>query len=300
MTEAHTENRIVDAHTHVWTDDVESYPLAPGFIKEDLWHPHFTPDDHFSYSSSVGRVRINLVQMTWYGLDHSYILDLIKSSPDTFVGTGIVPAVSDVSLASPDKTMIALSQGGIYAFRVRGGYGARPSLNDRPNWLDHEGHEKMFTAGAEYNLALSFLAGTEDILEVDRMCTKHPETPVILDHVSGVRIRDGHFSEDALDAVCDMAKHKRVMIKVGPLHALSNDTGSPYLDVLPIIKRLVESFGPDRCMWESDSGGPIEMDNPIVDYPASIDIIRKHADFLSKSDKDYLLFKTAENFFFNR
>ena len=41
MTEAHTENRIVDAHTHVWTDDVESYPLAPGFIKEDLWHPHF-------------------------------------------------------------------------------------------------------------------------------------------------------------------------------------------------------------------------------------------------------------------
>ena len=53
-------------------------------------------------------------------------------------------------------------------------------------------------------------------------------------------------------------------------------------------------------MWESDSGGPIEMDNPIVDYPASIDIIRKHADFLSESDKDYLLFKTAENFFFNR
>ena len=39
---------------------------------------------------SVGKVRINLVQMTWYGLDHSYIIDLIANAPDTFVGTGIM------------------------------------------------------------------------------------------------------------------------------------------------------------------------------------------------------------------
>ena len=96
------QDRVIDAHIHVWTNDFESYPLAPGFDPSDLWLPSFTPAQHFEYSRSVGKVRINLVQMTWYGLDHSYIIDLIANDPDTFVGTGIVPAVTDVSLASPD------------------------------------------------------------------------------------------------------------------------------------------------------------------------------------------------------
>lgn len=299
MSEATAEKRIIDAHVHVWTDDTESYPLASGFTKEDLWHPRFTPEDHFAYSRSVGRVRINLVQMTWYGLDHTYILDLIRGDPETFVGTGIVPAVTDVSLASPDKTMVALSEGGVYAFRVRGGYGGRPSLNDRPHWLDHEGYEKMFAAGAEHNLALSFLASSEDMAEVGRMCAKHPETPVILDHVPGVRVREGVFSEEALQTVCGLARHKRVMVKLGPIHALS-EQNAPFLDTLPIVERLVNAFGPERCMWESDSGGPVEMEDPATDYPAAIALIRDHCDFLSESDKDYILFRTAEDFFFNR
>ncbi len=67
----------IDAHVHVWTSDTARYPLAPGVEKKDLWLPSFTPEEHFAYSRSVGAVRLNLVQMIWYGTDHSYILDLI-------------------------------------------------------------------------------------------------------------------------------------------------------------------------------------------------------------------------------
>ena len=74
---------------------------------------------------------MNLVQMTWYGLDHSYIVDLIAQDPQTFVGTGMVSAVSDVRLPDPDKAMVALAARGIYAFRVRGSR-ARPPLGDGP------------------------------------------------------------------------------------------------------------------------------------------------------------------------
>ena len=69
-------SQIVDAHVHVWSANTDRYPLAPGFKKSDLWQPSFTPETYFQYSQSVGKVRLNLVQMTWYGLDHSYILDL--------------------------------------------------------------------------------------------------------------------------------------------------------------------------------------------------------------------------------
>ena len=292
------ERRIVDAHIHVWTDDFERYPLAPGFAAEDLWLPTSTPEQHFAYSRAVGKVRINLVQMTWYGLDHSYILDLIASDRDTFVGTGMVPAICDVSLASPERTMVELSQGGIYAFRIRGG-GARMPIGDPSRWLDYPGYEKMFEAGAEHNLALSFLMGYDDLPDLDRMCRRFPETPVILDHICGVRVRDGIFPEEGLQKLCAMARHRRVMVKLGPFQGLG-DGEAPYLDLLPVIERIVGAFGPDRCMWESDSGGPIQMKDPQVDYPAAIALIRERADFLSEGDREWILSRTAENFFFDR
>ena len=164
--------------------------------------------------------------MTWYGLDHSYIIDLIANDPDIFVGTGIVPAVTDVSLASPDKTMVALSHRGIYAFRVRGGKSARMPIGDVTRWLDYPGYEAMFAAGAAHNLALSFLMGLDDLPDLDRMCTRFPETPVILDHVCGVRIRDGSFPEEDIKTLCDMARHKRVMVKLGPLSGTRGWEGS--------------------------------------------------------------------------
>ncbi|MBT4499489.1 MAG: amidohydrolase family protein [Gemmatimonadetes bacterium] len=289
-------DRIVDAHVHVWTDDTEKYPLAPGFQKDDLWLPSFTPEEHFQYSRAVGKVRMNLVQMTWYGLDHSYILDRIVGDPTTFTGTGMVSAVADVSLPPPDRAMRVLAAGGIRAFRVRGGR-ARTSFGDPNRWLEYPGYDLMFTAATEDNLGLSFLMGLEDLPDLDRMCARYPDAPVILDHVCGVRIRDGLFPETELQALCRMARHRRVMVKLGPFQALG-DGRAPYLDLLPLIERIVDAFGPERCMWESDSGGPVVMQNPHRDYQAAIDLILDRADFLSAGDKEQILAKTAADFFF--
>ena len=295
-----TDNRIVDAHIHVWSPDFDTYPLAPGFTPDDLWLPSFTPDDHFAYSQTVGKVRLNLVQMTWYSLDHRYILDLIASDPDTYAGTGIVPGVADVSLADPGKTMVALAAGGLRAFRVRGGKTGRPTAFGRVSrWLDYPGYESMFKAGAEHELALSFLMGLEDLPDLIRMCRRFPETPIILDHLCGVRIRDGAWPEYEIRALCRMARYPRVMVKLGPFQALG-DGKAPYLDLLPLVERVVDAFGPERVMWESDSGGPVQMKNPKDDFAASIALIRDHADFLSPGDKEQILVKTAEDFFFKR
>jgi predicted TIM-barrel fold metal-dependent hydrolase len=111
--------------------------------------------------------------------------------------------------------------------------------------------------------------------------------------MGGLEKTDVGFSVEQVDALCGMARYKRVMLKVGVIHDLG------FTDVLPLLRRVVDAFGPDRCMWESDSGGT-EFVDPERDYLASIDVIRKNADFLSKSDKEQILFRTAEDFFFNR
>ena len=284
---------IVDSHVHVWTPDTKTYPLAPGFTVKDFWFPSFSKDDLLSYSRPSGVKRINLIQMTWYGLDHRYILDIIANDPEHYVGTGIVPAVTDVSLPGPDKTMVALSQGGIRAFRIRG-KSTRPKLGDGDQWLDHPGYEKMFKAAAEYNLALSFLMSPPDLPEVDRMCQRFPESPVIIDHLCLIG-RSGLFPEEDIVALCKMARHKKVMIKIGAFYALGKKS-PPYLEQLPLIRRVVDAFGPERCMWESDA--PLQATESPNTYDSAVALIRDHADFLSSGDKEQILVKTAENFFF--
>jgi len=290
-------DRIIDAHVHVWTDDFDAYPLAQGFSKEDLWLPRFTPEDHFVYSRPLDRLRLNLVQMTWYGLDHSYILDLIASDPATYSGTGIVPAIGDVSFADPGKTMKALGQKGLRGFRVRGGKTGRQAFGDVGRWLDYPGYEAMFKAASDEGLALSFLMGLDDLPDLERMCGRFPKAPIILDHVCGVRIRDGVWPEEDVHRLCRMARYPGVMVKLGPFQALG-DGKAPYLDLLPLIQRVVEAFGAERCMWESDSGGPVVMEQPQTDFPAAVALIRDHANFLSAAEKEALLFGTAEGVFF--
>ncbi len=285
---------LVDAHVHVWSANTGKYPLAPGFTMKDLWSPSFTAEELRTHADAAGVRRINLVQMTWYGLDHRYILDLIATDPRRYCGTGIVPAMSDVSGPSPDQAMIELSRHGVVAFRVRG-KSTRPPLPEMTRWMEHPGYEKMFAAGAAHNLALSFLMGPPDLPELDRMCGRFPESPVIIDHFCIIG-RQGRFDEEEVAALVRMARHKRVMVKFGGFYALGKRQ-PPYLDMLPLMRRLVEAFGPDRCMWESDA--PMQAKPPHT-YEAAVAVIRDHADFLSASEKHRILTKTAEDFFFRR
>ena len=289
------EGRIIDAHVHIWSADTKKYPLMPGFTANDFWYPSYSAEEVLAHGRPAGINRTNLVQMTWYGTDHTYIIDVIKKYPGQFVGTGIVAAVTDVSLADPGRQMTALAEDGIYAFRIRG-KSTRPELGDGVRWLDHPGYHTMFQTGAEHNLALSFLMTPGDIPELDRMCTKHPETPVIIDHLCILRPKDGKLVEEEVKAFLAMAKHKRVMVKVGAFYALGKKT-PPYTDMLPLIKRVVEAYGPERCMWESDAP---KQDKNGHTFQAAVDTIKQHADFLSRSDKEQILVRTAENFFFKR
>ena len=285
---------IVDAHVHIWTSDTEKYPLAAGFTEKDLWFPSYSAEETARLGAAAGVTRFNLIQMTWYGLDHSYILDVIAADPKRFVGTGIVPAVADVSIPSPDATMVALAAGGVVAFRVRG-KSTRPKIGGGERWMDYAGFDKMFTAGAEHNLALSFLMSPADLPELDRMCAKHGDTPVIVDHFCLIG-RNMMFLDSEIEALAKLARHKRVMVKLGAFYGLGNKT-PPYLDMLPLIRRVVDAFGPERCMWESDAPLQTKDSNP---SQAAVAVIGEHADFLSPGDKHQILVKTAENFFFKR
>lgn len=292
--ETDVNGRIIDAHVHVWTPDTEKYPLHPNYKKKEMDPRSFTAEDLFAHCRPSGVDRINLIQMSFYGTDHSYMLDMMAKYPDNFAGTGVLPDVLDDDSQDPSEMMVELGAKLCYAFRVRGGYNRKDV--EQPNWMSHPKWDKMFETGAKHNLALSFLMNPGDMTEVGRMCAKYPYTPVIIDHLARIGAKGAPITDEQVDELCGLAKHKNIQVKVGAFYALGAAV-PPYTDLLPMIERVVHAYGPDRCMWESDC--PFQVQEP-HNYDDSVALIRDHADFLSASDKEKILVTTAEKFFFDR
>jgi predicted TIM-barrel fold metal-dependent hydrolase len=151
----------------------------------------------------------------------------------------------------------------------------------------------MFAQAGRNNQALSCLIDPDALPEVDRMCRKYPGTPVIIDHLARIGVTDTIADKD-VKALCDLAKHKKVMVKVGAFYALGKKK-APYTDLAGLIEKVVKAFGPQRCMWESDC--PFQVVGGHT-YKDSIELVRSRLKFLSKDDREWLLRKTAEKFFF--
>ncbi len=274
----------IDAHVHVWTPDLAHYPLAPGYKREDMKPPSFTPEELFKHSKPAGVDRINLIQMSFYGFENRYMLDMIALYPEVFVGTAVI----DPHGEAPDRLMTEMAKQRVRAFRIH------PSLSKLPpaRWLEPAGYAKMFAAGARNNQAMSCLINPDALPELDRMCRQFPDTPVIIDHLCRIGV-EGTIAAKDVDALCAMAQHKRVWVKVGAFYALGKKQ-PPYTDLAPLIQRVVKAFGARRCMWETDC--PFQV--VVHKYQDSLDLVRNRLDYLTAEDKDWLLRRTAEEFFF--
>ena len=269
----------IDAHVHVWTDDLDHYPLAESHKKSDMQPRTFYPEEILAHARPSGVNRIVLIQMSFYGFDNSYMLDVMEGRASVFSGIGVI----DWNGEHPDEDMRRLADRGVRGFRVY--------LRDERS-LDGSGFERMFAAGATHNLAICPLMNPDALPALDKRCEQFPDTPVIIDHLC--RIGGSQPINDAnIDSLCAMARHPGVMVKVSAFYALGKKT-PPYDDLAPLIRRVYEAFGPERLMWASDC--PFQ----VVDhtYEDSIGLVRDRLDFLSEEDKVQILRKTAEDFFF--
>jgi predicted TIM-barrel fold metal-dependent hydrolase len=278
----------IDAHSHIWTPDIAHYPLAKGFTVADMQPPSFTAEELLAICRPAGVGRVNLIQMSYYEFDNRYMLDMIKLYPDRFVGTAIVDPMGD----DPGRAMRDLAKRRVHAFRIQPRYGKQPL----PRWLEPAGYAAMFATAAQTGQALSCLIDPDGFSEVARMCRRFPDTKVIIDHLGRIGAGpDGAIRDADVEALCQLAQHRRIYVKVGAFYALGKKI-PPYLDLTPFIRRVVQAFGANRCMWESDCPFQVVKHR----YVDSVALIRDHLDFLSKDDRDWLLFRTAEQTLFQR
>lgn len=284
---AEKELSWIDAHSHIWPPEVDKYPLAAGQTKKDLNPPGFTDEELMAIARPEGVGRVVLIQHSVYHrFDNSYLLDAVKRHPKLFRIQGMV----DDHLPNPGAAMKKLLPQGVTGFRITPFVRTK---EEQPKWLETPGMNEMWKTGAETRQAMCLLINPSDLAATDAMCAKHPETPVVIDHFARIGA-DGEMREADIKALCKLARHKHTAVKISAYYALGKKK-PPHDELIPMIKQLLEAFGPQRLMWASDSPYQIQGDNT---YKASISLVRDRMDFLTKQDREWLLAKTAEKVFF--
>ena len=137
------------------------------------------------------------------------------------------------------------------------------------------------------------LINPEDLPHVDALCQQFPDTTVVVDHFARLGI-SGKIDPPALDQLCRLARFPNVHVKTSAFYALGKKS-PPYVDLIPMIRRLADAFGVERLMWASDCPFQVQGEHT---YEASIALIRDRIDFLSESDKQWMLKGTADKVFF--
>lgn len=272
----------IDAHSHVWSPDVEKWPLANNKTKADLAPTSFTPEELFQLAEPEGVGRVVLIQHTVYhGWDNTYLIDCAKRFPGRFAVVGMV----DDLQPHPDTKLRDLLPHGVRGLRI--------TPRNREDWLETPGMQSLWKAAAETRQAMCCLIDAKYLPSVAAMCQKHPDTPVVIDHFARIGVA-GTIREADVANLCALARHKHASVKLSAYYALGKKQ-PPYDDLVPLIRRVLEAFGVERCMWASDS--PYQVQPPNT-YAASIALIRDRLSGLSQGDKESLLTKTAAKVFF--
>jgi len=274
----------IDAHSHIWTPDTAKFPLAGGYRRANMEPASFTVEELLQQMQGVDVGRVVLIQMSFYGYDNSYMLKAIADHPGKFRGVAVI----EQDQGDPVDQMKHLKSQGCSGFRIY------PKDRNFDTWLASDTMHAMWKTGAEQQLNMCCLMDTNGLPALDQMCRMYPNTPVVIDHMCRIGVT-GEIVEAELQALCDMARHRNVTVKISAFYALGKKA-PPYTDLGPMIQKLLQAYGPQRLMWASD--GPYQMQPP-HSYKASVELIRSGLDFLTASDREWLLQKTAERVFFS-
>lgn len=273
----------IDAHSHIWTTDLKKYPLRNNQPVDVLAPRSFTDEELMATAQPEGVGRVVLIQHhPYHGFDNSYLIDTWKKHPDRFRIVGQIDDRKD----GVDVLMKTMLKTGVTGFRI----GPR---EDSPKWLASDGMQLMWKTAAETRQSMCCLINPDNLSELDDMCDKFPETPVVIDHFARIG-GDGQIRDSDVSRLCKLAAHKTVRVKISAYYAFGNKK-PPHHELVPMIKRLCETYGPNRLMWASDC--PYQLTEPST-YASSIALIRDHIDFVTAEERRMLLRTTAESAFF--
>lgn len=302
--------KICDAHHHLW--DYPGYRYRAEELLEDISSGHRVVStvymecmwaydrDAAEHLRSVGETRF------------------IKGIQEQYQGTETEVAkcmVGSVYLDKPnvaealDAHMEANSR-----FRgIRHATGWHPSSDIPPTHmgagealLANKKFREGFSELAKRNLSYDAWLYHNNIVELDALAKVFPETRIILDHCGGplgIGPYEGkreQVLEEWRRAMNQLSENKNVFIKIGGLNMQLNGyawekRAMPPTSIelaeatAPFYLHCIESFGVERCMWQSN----FPVDKVSCSYDVLWNSFKRITQGFSESEKNWLYHDTA-------
>jgi predicted TIM-barrel fold metal-dependent hydrolase len=269
---------IIDTHMHAWSLDWEQYPFAaPEATAKRPAEPN-TAEEILEVMERHGVDFTVIVQVRYYGWDNRYVADCLRRFPDKFAVQGLIDPRDP---AAADRLSEWVEGHGFSGMRLS------PSYDREAEWLDSPACDPLWRRAADLGAIFNFLIREEQLPQLDRMAERHPDVPVIVDHLGYPDITRNPPAENLLR----LARLPNVYVKVTEFYHHSKSREYPYLDLLPTVRRVYDAFGPRRLMWGT---GFVRGENVgRIPYGQELELIREHVPFFTPEDQAWVLGRTA-------
>jgi L-fuconolactonase len=132
--------------------------------------------------------------------------------------------------------------------------GIRHQVHDEadPEWLLRADVLKGIEAVGEAGLVYDFLVRSRELPAALRVAQRFPEIRFVIDHVAKPRIAAGARDEAWEQAMAPLGECANVSCKLSGMVTEADWGNWSPDDLRPYVRRAIEWFGPERCMFGSD------------------------------------------------
>ncbi len=264
--------RILDPHVHVWKHDA-SFPFATGAKVPDY---DATPEMLLELMKANGVAGTVIIQVIHYRYDNSYLAAVLKQYPKYFQG---VCRVDPLDAAAPDHLSRLCEEQGFRGVRLS------PAADASGDWINGPLMIPLWERCGTLGVPMTLLAPISRVPDIGKLVDKFPHLTVVIDHMADCPV--DHPEE--LEKLIALVRYPKVFVKISHTWSLSKER-YPWRDSQRLVKRLYDTFGPQRLMWATD--WPIA--NNLATYAQRLTVVRDDMAFLSADDKSWILSKSVE------
>jgi predicted TIM-barrel fold metal-dependent hydrolase len=273
---------IVDAHPHIYSADKSSYPTIG-----DPWQPGEPAEvaDLKVRMDESGVARAVFIQTsTNYGFDNRYVLDSSKANANWATGV--------VTLSPDDPSHIEVLEDAVSNYNIRGLRGIAP--------IGGEGGYRLWTRARDLGVVVNCMV-LDDLTAVpaiEKIATDLDDLQIVIDHCFMLNVSNmtqTHALDDKLVALKRLSARPNIHAKLTP-GTHGSQRVYPHEDMHDPLKRVIDMFGSDRCVWGSNF--PNALWSKGTSYRQNLTLFTEELG-LSASDQAAILSTTAMRLWFS-
>jgi predicted TIM-barrel fold metal-dependent hydrolase len=263
----------IDPHVHVWKHDPR-YPWAQETVRPPSMDA--TPEMLLELMRANGVAKTVIIQVVYYRWDNRYAADVLRQYPQYFRG---VARVNPESPAAPDDLSRLVEEDGFQGVRLS------PAADATGDWIRGPLMPPLWKRCQDVKASMNVLADISRMPDVGLLVERYPGLTVVIDHMADCPAD----RPDELKKLLALARYPHLFVKVSHTWSVSRQP-YPYPDAQEQVKRLYDTFGPQRLMWGTDW----PMVEPYCGYARALAMVRDEMKFLSNEDKSWMLSRTVQ------